>query len=625
MTKSKKITLISLLCAVFCLLIFGFSPVTSVMADTTAPDINATNYSDVYNFDKTLYDAVKMLAKQLNNNQPVAGFNITLFSTDYASCTVESGYYVDPTTGEKVPSSTEGAEYVQSDGEKLKEDLSNGLLDLTTGTNARYKCLINRSKIKNITGLNSLNLSNIKTLILNDNSIITIKSTDLETLTALNTLELSNNKLTSFSLNPDLDGVNVLDLSNNQLTSCDLSNLAVVASYNPSCDLSNNYISSLNDITFPNSNLLGLNLAFNNLQLTDEEYATLKSKVATDNLTLLVQGVSNTNNNVLAGTKMFVYPDSNVQTLQVKIFYSTDSMLYVSGEENLITSAQAVNQIEQLYLPAGKIKVAFYINNLLVNADNFPSLSNQELNMLSEKQLYVTLSSPTYEAFHDNKKIKDLNQEGDITLNFAFGSEINLLPNKEDILSSSNKAKIIVKQDGKEVKLNNNSFVINENGKYDFKCFVEFDNLQSQEIDFKVNRQNYVGISIGLAILILILVVIVSGVFIVKWIKGGANVAPLSDKEVYSLKKRQARKQEFNREDYIADLDKPRHDKKVTDYGYSDDSLVNKDLNKVSNSEEFNSFDNSQNVSSEENYNSSDSNSDNSESDLGDISGEDDD
>jgi len=57
---------------------------------------------------------------------------------------------------------------------------------------------------------------------------------------------------------------------------------------------------------------------------------------------------------------------------------------------------------------------------------------------------------------------------------------------------------------------------------------------------------------------------------LVKWIREGASIAPLSDKEIYNLNRRKAKKMGESREDFIADLDKPRYETSVTEKGYND-------------------------------------------------------
>ena len=44
------------------------------------------------------------------------------------------------------------------------------------------------------------------------------------------------------------------------------------------------------------------------------------------------------------------------------------------------------------------------------------------------------------------------------------------------------------------------------------------------------------------------------------------------------MKRRQEKKLGYTREDFISNLDKPRHDERVTNVGYSDESLI-EDLN----------------------------------------------
>ena len=77
-------------------------------------------------------------------------------------------------------------------------------------------------KIKDIEGLNSLDLSNIKTLILDNNAISRVTASDFETLLGVNVISMQNCGLDYFTLNPELERVNELRLSNNNLTEIEI-------------------------------------------------------------------------------------------------------------------------------------------------------------------------------------------------------------------------------------------------------------------------------------------------------------------------------------------------------------------------------------------------------------------
>ena len=87
------------------------------------------------------------------------------------------------------------------------------------------------------------------------------------------------------------------------------------------------------------------------------------------------------------------------------------------------------------------------------------------------------------------------------------------------------------------------------------------------------------GIIIGILIVVAIFVVCGAIYFIGRWIREGAVVAPLSEKEILRLK-RSREKKGYLVDDYISKFEQPRHDDRVSDLGYSDNDLT-EDLNKA--------------------------------------------
>ena len=188
---------------IFLSLVFCFNlNIKTVEATVSSPDITNSTKQD-YNFDSTLFDAVYAMAKQLNCNQPLIGrgFDIDLFLLSETPSYIETGV------------GTTGYEENVSARNEIVNDIQLGVLNLTTGENAKYDCLKKVKPIQNISGLNSLSLSFVKKLYLNNNEISEIELSDFEQLTNLQELYLQNNKLVKFELNTNISKLNTLNLN----------------------------------------------------------------------------------------------------------------------------------------------------------------------------------------------------------------------------------------------------------------------------------------------------------------------------------------------------------------------------------------------------------------------------
>lgn len=561
MNKKTKILTFLLLIISFCFCsIFGANVLTTQKvsaASNTVPEVNATTYEDIYEMDTSLYNILKILSKALNNGAPTPGFDTDLFSKGYKDAVVADS----------------------PDGQKLVEDLNNGLLDLTVGAKARYTCLINydTDSIRDISGLNSLDLSNIKTLVLNNNKITTIDRTDLSSLTAMVTLKAENCGLTSVEINPDLTSIHELCLSSNKLNKIDLTKLKLLGSTRPKVDLSNNEFNLISDITFPTSKLSKLDLSFNNLDNLDFAQLNTDHMYNGAKADILLQGVKSLDN-LVAGQEINVYQSEKISNLNVVISYAENSSFYVDGEDNTICKSLGVEEIETIKVPAGKILIEFFSGDTLINATNFPSLDEETIQKLSPKNCSVVLSAPKYSAYVNDKKVESLSQIETIKVVFDFDN-ISSLPNYSDIVSSENKAEIYSKNSKNDQEFSKNtSIVFDTNGKFTCYAYIMFDGLKSSTISLDVVRQDFKSITIGIVLIVIVIVVVGAVYFITKWIRDGATIAPLTDKEIYNMKRRQERKTGYSREDYISDLDKPRHEERVTNKGYSDENML-EDLN----------------------------------------------
>lgn len=543
MKKSGKIITLFVMLIVCFSVFLGINTINVKAVDFSIKDDNKTEYQ----FDSTLFGVVqKMYAQLVGVNVP--GFNAYCFSDELSSIKTKPG----------------------TDGEKIKNDLTNGILNLTTGENAAYECLKNRTAIKDISGLNFMKLDNITTLILDDNSLTSIDKTDLDSLTNLQNLSVKNNKLISFEINPDIHFVNNINLSGNKLTKVDISNLKEVSSQKPKCDLSNNQIKKIEDISFPADKLQQLNLSFNNLSvLTNEEWESLNSNMVSGVVAdIIIQGVQDFNN-ITAGDKITIYQNNILPDLQMVVSYNSSSSFYNQNANNEICQNLMLEDIETVVVPAGKIKIDFYSDGYLVNKSNFPYADDQIINVLTSREYDVKLKSPVVTGYHDGNVLQELSEDGDIKVVLTL-NDIENLPNKEDVLSS---AKISFYMENAKEPTEGNEFNITENGTYTYYAFCTFDGIKGNEVEFKVKRSDMSGVILGIVIIVIIFVVCAAIYFIGKWIRDGAVIAPLTEKEILKVNRRRKTPLNFEREDRKSQLEGLNNSRKENSSYYNEDSI----------------------------------------------------
>lgn len=580
------VTFALFICFAFCCI--NILPASATIA---SPDINNNNYSSTFQMDKNLYDVIKAVAKQLNFNQPVAGFDKDIFTTGYSAYQPKQGWYEETDPDKK-------AIYMQNiaDSNLIKEDLEKDVVNLTVGKNAKYKCLQDENllPITDISGLNEISLDTVKTLILDNNQIEEVTSEDFKNLTNLQNLSIKNNGLESISFNSSLQKLNSIDLSGNKLTQVDLSKLVYTDGKYPSCNLSNNQIESIEDLTFSESTELeDLNLNFNKLyNLTSQEIETLSSKVnGTKPVFLGVQSESDFNN-LIAGTKVVVYnlQNSDIEQLNVKAFYFegdsnlTQSDFYVAEDDNLICQTLGSEQIETVYAPAGKIKFEFYSGESQITKENLPSVSQDGEIMFSTKVCQVALPSPSYVLKSNGKVVTDTYQESDVTVEFKFLT--SNIPNLMDVNDGVNGAKLYAGFDNKYSDDVKNTLTINSNGTFKCNAIAVFDGIESESASVSVTRKNMSGIIWGLVIIVILFVIGGAAYFTVKWVREGASVAPLSQKEVFNANRRKEKKYGRERQTRYGQLDASLRNKERE--SLNSDDLTGQDLNSTSDTSFYN-------------------------------------
>lgn len=564
---NKKNNLISIFIAfLFCCALFfvpTFTQEVKTYAETTTTTvskINSQNCFTDYEIDASLYRVLNKLAQHITNGDKgtIRDFDIDVFN--YASH--DASYYN--------PSSDYGNE--------ILADLQSGVLNLSTGNNAKYGCLKNSNNynIKYISGLDNLTLTNIHTIILDGNSITNVTGSDLS-LGNLTTLSIANNKLKTFVLSPDLTNLTNLDLSSNQLKKVDISRLGENAKVNIAC----NNIENISDITFSNLTYSGLDVSFNNLtKLTQNDIDSLNSHLSQDNTAnILIQGASDISK-LYAGDEIVIYESGDVPNFNIKFFYNEESSFYKAVESNLIYSSP-LESINKVYMPAGKIKIGFYTGEHLITQDNCRTLNKNVLNKILQEnengKYSVPIRGVDYKGYVNGKEVDSLSQQTDIRVILSV-KNIDKIPNRNDIESSQSGAKYYYFLNTAS-PTNNNAIDVKSNGRYTYFAYVNFDGIESGRTRISIVRQDLTGVTWGIIVIVIIFVLFGAGYFVVKWFREGAQVAPLSEKEIYRMNKRRGVQEETNGEDdYISTLDAPRHDTRVSDQGYSDDSLQ-EDLN----------------------------------------------
>ncbi len=524
----------------------SFLPVYAITSDY---DVTKTTYSTTYDFDSTLFEAVLAVAKQLNCNQNTKGFDLDLFTEDYR---VESTYYKDEDDYYK----THDTFYFDNIDARdvVVDDLKLGILNLTTGENAKYDNLKTAKPIKSIKGLNEMGLGGyINTIYLDDNALESITEDDLEYMSNLKVLSIQNNNLKSVKLNSSMTRLETLNLCGNK-------------------------IENLSDVSFYSTKVENLDLSFNNiLNATTEEVATFNNRLSGGNKTFLaVQGLY-ASDEIIAGQKVCVYnmPGATVERINAKISYSANSECYNEFGQNTIYQDAEVGtkEKETFFIPAGKLRVDFYSGNYAINKTNFSSLNDNLLSKFASCEISAALPKLNFVLKVNGKVVESTSQDKDIVVEFSVENNENIT-NLEEVLD---KSKIYCSASGSYGEDPSSALVLNANGTYNCSAYVSFDGINSKETSVSVTRKDLAGIVWGVIIIVSIIILIGAAYFILKWYREGATVAPLTEKEMYALKKRRDKKIGIEKQIFIKGFNKPKQD--LTFDMEANDDMVMGDLN----------------------------------------------
>lgn len=535
MKKFFKKSFLFLMTLCFSILaLVGGASFLPVYAITSSYDVTKTTYNTTYDFDLTLYEAVLAVAKQLNCNQNTKGFDLDLFTEDYRT---ESTYYKDVDDYYKTHDTFYYTNVAARD--VVVADLEQGILNLTTGENAKYENLKTAKPIKSINGLNEMGLGGyISTIYLDDNALEDITEDDLEFMSNLKVLSVQNNNLKTVKLNSSITKLEALNLCGNR-------------------------IEKLSNVSFHSTKVESLDLSFNNiLDATAGEIEELNNKlVGSNNAFLAVQGIY-VEDSIIAGQKACVYnePGALIENINVRISYSQNSECYDEFGQNIIyqDETRGLNQIETFFIPAGKLRVDFYSGNYVINKTNFNVLNDYEnlANKFGSCEISVALPKLNVVLKVDGKVVESTSQDKNITVEFVVENSENIT-NLSAVLT---KSKIYSSTNGTYDETPSSTVVLDTNGTYNCSAYVSFDGINSKEISVSVTRRDLVGIVWGVIIVVSIIILCGAAYFIVKWYREGATVAPLTEKEIYALKKRRDRKIGIEKQVFIKGFNKPKHD-----------------------------------------------------------------
>ncbi len=484
---------------------FIFSPVKqSVYADTD-DKVTYTNYYN-YELDKKLFDILLKLKNELKKDNNVLEFSTTFFTTEYATIT--------PTT---------------SDGTAIKNDLSAGKLNLTIGENSPYECLqslTDEDKITDITGLNNIDMSGIQTLILDGHAITSVTNTDFANLTDIRTISMNNNNLTRFEINPSIDAeIVTLSLRDNKLKTIDLSSLAP----DSNVDLAGNFIENYSDITFARP-VTSLDLAFNNITTAPANTSSIGCEPI-----FLVQGLNKTS--FSAGDKVAVVNHSSYVTgLSVKVNYfagdgENPASSYYTAGTTIAQSASAIG-FNTIFLPAGKLDISF---SLGVDV-NIPEADEA---YLLDKYIASRIPAPNITAKSNGQTITSYSNTSPLTFSFSLNIDQNVA-NLNRIVQD---AVIFTGTQGSETA-GKNAFILDTFGSKTILSYYVFDSITGEKAVVSATYSPERNTTFSIVLIIIIAIGIGTVVYMARWIKNGAPIAPLSDRERFKELRRQRKNYE---------------------------------------------------------------------------------
>ena len=372
-------------------------------------------------------------------------------------------------------------------------------------------------KISDLTGFESLIFgSEFNTLILDNNAIVTIDSTIFERMFYLNNLSIKNNGLTTVNFLTTTPIKN-LYLQGNNMQEIDLTCLKQNGVNPAECHLENNDFADVSKITLPDpaATTVALYLAQN--YLTD----TQKSDPAFTGhrVSLLVQGIkagaqtirftNNTYIRVTPDTMAEGFAEDNLIT--AKAFYREGSDFYQAGQEAVSTT----DAEGKLLLYTGRLVIKFYQNDVEITSGDYAA-----------KNVDIYPDAPTMRVEIDGK----LQEKNPATVKGTF----------KVIAMAPEGSFVEIRFAGTEWS-EGNYITVEESGEYTIYAQVTIDGLTSEMAQIVIKNTSTTRMMWGLIIIIGAVVLIIGGMYLFRWFKAGAIVAPLNDQEIAREQIRQDR------------------------------------------------------------------------------------
>lgn len=366
------------------------------------------------------------------------------------------------------------------------------------------------TKLTTTFGLESLIYgTNFTKLVLDGHALTTIDENLFANMSRLQYLSVQNNKLTSIVI-PSSVPLQRLNLQNNYLTGIDLNCLRQIGANPAECHLENNNFADVSKIVLPNVTTTKVTLYLAQNYLTDAK----KADFAGHNVSLLIQGIKkDVNISLTANTYIRVTSDlaaegftHGEQILTAKAFYRSDSSFYdaENADNNLISETDDEGK---LVLSAGKLVIKFYNNGVEYDSGNFVA-----------KNIDIYPNAPTIKVERNGEFLDPIPSsiKGDFKV-------VSLVEDETGII---------------EMRFSNGSWTqgnvitVKENGSYVIYSRVTVDDLTSEASFLIIKNTNSTKTVWVLIIVIGAVILIVGGLYLYRWFRAGAIVAPLTDKEI---------------------------------------------------------------------------------------------
>lgn len=269
-------------------------------------------------------------------------------------------------------------------------------------------------RIVSITGLNKLNLPNLKKLNLGANTISVIKTEDLKYLYALEELYLYENNLSEIVVPTSLSRLSVLNLNANKLEKIDISGIrsGVVS-------LCFNKFTTISNITFPRKMVdtnLTVELFNNNIMDATEMYNNngVLENGGKINVELGVQGIGlnyKTTDDEKDKITPIVSRDRAIKFYNVGEGYNFKVVIKNFNDNSVVSTLEnnAEATITDLLLPVGEYKLEYVdktTNQNLYNYFNAKNCAFREISLFS-----VIPKTPSVKFVIDGKEYSEYNEK----------------------------------------------------------------------------------------------------------------------------------------------------------------------------------------------------------------------